>query len=77
MKASSRLKQLQCYKGNWVTIEIMKTLLKNWHTYRNHIGSLDENNDNIKDIDGEGGLKDEITPKEEDDMRSTIYMRTK
>ena len=68
MKASSRLKQLQCYKGNWATIKIMKTLLKNQCTYRNRIGSLDENDDDMKDIDGEGGLKDEITPKEEDDI---------
>ena len=68
MKASSRLKQLQCYKGNWATIKIMKTLLKNRCTYRNHIGSLDKSNDDMKDINGEGGLKDEITPEEEDDI---------
>ena len=68
MKASSRLKQLQHYKRNWATIEIMKTLLKNRHTYRNRIGSLDKNNDDMKDINGEGGLKDEITPKDEDDI---------
>ena len=68
MKASSRLKQLQCYKGNWATIKIMKTLLKNRCTYRNCIGSLDENNNDMKDINGEGGLKDEIKPKDEDDI---------
>ena len=68
MKASSRLKQLQCYKVNWMTIKIMKTLLKNQHTYRNRIGSLDKSDDDMKDINGEGGLKDEIKPEDEDDI---------
>ena len=58
MKVSSRNKQLQCYKGNWATLEIMKTLLKNWRTYRHRIGSLDQNDEdntmNSKDSDGDG-----------------------
>ena len=46
----------------------MKTLLKNQCTYRNCIGSLDQNNDDMKDITGEGSLKDEIKPEDEDDI---------
>jgi hypothetical protein len=42
VKASSRCKQLQRYKGNWATLEIMKTLLKNRRTYKHRIGSIDE-----------------------------------
>lgn len=47
-KASSRQKQLKLYKGNWATLEIMKTLLKNRRTYRNRIGTVDDDNDTIK-----------------------------
>ena len=54
MKASSRNKQLQCYKGNWATLEIMKTMLKNWQNYQSRIGSIDQyNNHNSKDINGD------------------------
>ena len=56
MKASSRCKQLQCYKSNWATIEIMKTLIKNRRTYRHRIGSLaDEQavkNERVDDVEG-------------------------
>ena len=47
--------QLQLYKGNWATIEIMKTLLKNQRTYRNRIG-VDEHDMIMKvESDDEGG----------------------
>ena len=39
MKAASRNQQLRCYKANWATLEIMKTLLKNRRSYKHHIGS--------------------------------------
>lgn len=55
-KASFRSKQLQRYKGNWATLEIMKTLLKNRRSYKNRIGSLDDQHDEDnpkKEIDGE------------------------
>ena len=52
-KASSRSKQLQRYKGNWATIEIMKTLLKNRRTYRNRVGSLDEEQGMVKKEEGD------------------------
>lgn len=56
MKASSRCKQLQCYKSNWATIEIMKTLIKNRRTYTHRIGSLaDEQavkNEGVDDVEG-------------------------
>ena len=41
-KAVSRSKQLQLYKGNWATIEIMKTLIKNRRCYRSRIGTFDK-----------------------------------
>jgi hypothetical protein len=56
VKASSRSKQLQRYKSNWATIEIMKTLIKNRRTYKNRIGSLDDEqavkNEEVDDLDG-------------------------
>ena len=54
-KANSRSKQLQCYKGNWATLEILKTLLKNLCIYQNCIGSLDQQDeqDIKKEIKGE------------------------
>lgn len=56
-KANTRSKQLQRYQGNWATIEILKTLLKNRRSYRSRIGSLDEQDNQIikKEIDGEEG----------------------
>jgi hypothetical protein len=45
MKATSRSKQLQRYKGNWATLEIIKTLIKNRRSYKNRLGSIDEDND--------------------------------
>ena len=52
-QASARSKQLKYYKGNWVTVEIMKMLLKNRHSYQKHIGHLDvdEEDPTSKDID--------------------------
>ena len=47
-KASSREKQLKLYKGNWATIEIMKTLLKNRRIYRSQIGTADDNYNTVK-----------------------------
>ena len=38
-KVSSRCKHLQCYQGNWTTLEIMKTFLKNRHAYKHRIES--------------------------------------
>ena len=78
MKVSSRNKQLQRYKGNWATLEIMKTLLKNQRTCRHHIRSLDQidedntmnskdsedHNLNPKDSDGEED--DNLNPKDSD-----------
>src|SRR6266704_2040266 len=42
MKAKIHNKQLQHYKGNWATFEIMKTLNKNRRIYRRQIGSADQ-----------------------------------
>ena len=39
-KAISRNKHLKCYKENWVTIKIMKTLLKNRCSNQPVLGSL-------------------------------------
>jgi hypothetical protein len=55
-KASSRNEQLRHYKGNWATIEIMKTLLKNRRSYRNRIGLPDVQD--IKDISREKSEED-------------------
>ena len=78
MKVSSRNKQLQRYKGNWATLEIMKTLLKNQHTYRHHIGSLDQidedntmnlkdsEDDNLNPKDSDGEEDDNLNPKDSD-----------
>lgn len=76
MKASSRLKQLQRYKGNWATVEIMKTLIKNRRTYRNRIGSLDQHDEDnmMKDINGEEG--EGAHEKEDEDDWDEMYMDT-
>ena len=51
---NSRSKQLQRYKGNWATLKILKTLLKNWRIYQNCIRSLEQDEQDIKkEIDGE------------------------
>ena len=63
MQASSRNKQLGCYTGNWATIEIMKTLLKNWHSYQTRIRLLDVVDSDIKSED-----------KREDDEWEKMYM---
>src|SRR6266508_1062379 len=52
MKAKTKNEQLQHYKGNWATFEIMKTLIKNRRLYRKRIGSADQS-------DGEQGPGDE------------------
>src|SRR6266545_1321494 len=52
MKAKTKNEQLQRYKGNWATFEIMKTLIKNRRLYRKQIGSADQS-------DGEQGPGDE------------------
>src|SRR6266545_3638948 len=52
MKAKTKNEQLQRYKGNWATFEIMKTLIKNRRIYRKQIGSADQS-------DGEQGPGDE------------------
>lgn len=57
MKANSRSKQLQRYKGNWATLEIMKTLIKNRRSYKKRLGSIDQDDDGntLKDEDGKWG----------------------
>ena len=58
MKANSRSKQLQRYKGNWATLEIIKTLIKNRRSYKKRLGSIDEDDegdfDTLKDEGGDG-----------------------
>lgn len=64
-EASSRNKQLQRYKGNWATIEIMKTLLKNRRAYQSRIGSADQhidhnsNKDIVEEELEDGGKEEE------------------
>jgi hypothetical protein len=53
VQARSRSKQLQSYSGNWATIEIMKTLLKNRRSYRKRLGSLDDEQEMMKKEDSE------------------------
>jgi hypothetical protein len=65
-KASSRNNQLQRYQGNWGTIEIMKTLLKNRRSYRHRIGSPAQDGErDTKDDDNGAELKDEIEKGDE------------
>ena len=52
-KAISRNKHLKCYKGNWATIKIMKTLLKNQRSYQTHIRLSDIQQSSSKDIRSE------------------------
>ena len=47
--------QLRLYKGNWATIKIMKTLLKNRRTYRNQIGVSEHDMMMKVESDDEGG----------------------
>ena len=65
-KVISRNKHLKCYKENWATIKIMKTLLKNWRFYQTHIGLLDIQESSSKDIRSED--------KREDDEWEEMYM---
>ena len=65
-KAISRNKHLKCYKGNWATIKIMKTLLKNWCSCQTHIGLSDIQELSLKDIRSED--------KREDDEWEEMYM---
>ena len=67
VKAISRNKHLKCYKGNWATIKIMKTLLKNWHSYQTHIRLSDIQELSLKDI-----IRSE--DKREDDEWEKMYM---
>jgi len=48
LKAKSRNKQLECYSGNWATLEIMKTLLKNQRTYKKRNGFPDQDNNDVE-----------------------------
>jgi hypothetical protein len=67
VKASSRNMQLRLYKGNWATIEIMKTLLKNRRTYRNRIG-VDEHDMMMKvESDDEEGSHEQNNGDDEGD----------
>jgi hypothetical protein len=64
VKSKSRCKQLQRYKGNWATIEIMRTLIKNRRTYKHRIGSMDDEQNTVKnevDYDGNDGGSDRNT----------------
>jgi hypothetical protein len=62
MKAKARTEQLQRYAGNWATLEIMKSLLKNNRCYRRHMdidgNGDDEEKDNGNQDDEEGDLDD-------------------
>ena len=58
-KAIPRNKHSKCYKGNWATIKIMKTLLKNQHSYQTHIGLLDIQESSLKDIRSEDKREDD------------------
>ena len=68
MKASSRQKQLKLYKGNWATLEIMKTLLKNRRTYRNRIGTDEYDTVKKEGSEDEKGDHDENDTDNWDDM---------
>lgn len=57
---------MKCYKGNWATIEIMKTLLKNRRSYKTRIG-LPDMQDN-KDIGGESPEEEKGEDQDWDDM---------
>src|SRR6266542_945595 len=52
MKAKTKNEQLQRYKGNWATFEIIKTIIKNRRLYQKRIRSADQS-------DGEQGPGDE------------------
>ena len=65
-KVISRNKHLKCYKGNWATIKIMKTLLKNWCSYQTCIRLSNIQQSSSKDIRSED--------KREDDEWKEMYM---
>lgn len=67
-KASSRQKQLKLYKGNWATLEIMKTLLKNRRTYRNRIGTINDY-DKIKKEGSDDEKGDQERSEESEDEK--------
>jgi hypothetical protein len=56
VKSKTRCKQLQRYKGNWATLEIMRTLIKNQRTYKHRIGSMDNEQNMVKneEVDYDG-----------------------
>ncbi|KAF8812168.1 hypothetical protein BYT27DRAFT_7335841 [Phlegmacium glaucopus] len=59
--AISRNKHLRRYKGNWATLEIMKSMLKNRRCYKQRITSSDQyNQDDGEELEeGEGEKADE------------------
>ena len=69
VQASARSKQLKYYKGNWVTVEIIKMLLKNRRrSCQKCIGHLDvdEEDPTLKDID-----------RQDDDDWEEMYVKSK
>ena len=65
-KAISRNKHLKCYKENWATIEIMKTLLKNQRSYQTCMRLWDIEDLSLKEIKSED--------KREDDEWEDMYV---
>jgi len=53
IKAKSKNDQLQLYQGNWATLEIMKTLLKNKRSYRKCL-QISNAEESERDNDNEG-----------------------
>src|SRR6266568_2723173 len=51
MKARSKSNQLQLYHGNWATLEIMKTFIKNKRSYQKRLGSANQADDDMTDGD--------------------------
>ena len=68
VQASARSKQLKYYKGNWATVEIMKTLLRNRHSYQKHIGHLD--------VDKKDPTSKDINRQDDDDWEE-MYVKSK
>jgi len=67
VQARSKNNQLQLYKGNWATLEIMKTLVKNKRSYKKRIGSGDD--EDIVMGDGEGDNEEGMDGDEEERER--------
>lgn len=64
-KARSRNKQLQRYAGDWATLEIMKTLLKNKRNYKKRAGFPDQDSEDAENDYEEGDAHEEEGEEED------------